>query len=61
MVVEECESDNLPSDTDSPGGEGGYRNPSREFMRMGDFGQFGGAAFKKSMLYGPIPGPSASF
>jgi hypothetical protein len=30
----------------SPGGEGGYRNPSREFMRICEFGQFWGADFK---------------
>ncbi len=28
---------------DSPGGEGGYRHPTREFTGIGDFGQFRGA------------------
>ena len=42
--------------TNSPGGEGGggYRNPSREFMRVCDFGQLWGADFKNRCYTGNI-------
>ena len=40
----------------SPGGEGGYRHPRREFMTVRDFDQLGGADFKNRCYTGQYRG-----